>query len=175
VEGFQGDGNFLSKFGIEMPDQLEVSVAIRTFEDEVAALEPNLVLTRPREGDLLFFNQRKAPFQISFVDKRAIFYPLGSLHVYKMTIELYRYSGEKFNTGITAIDALEQKYSNDLIHWAIHNEDGDYWIYEVNDVIVDESYGVTSPEPTDDSVWIQDEANDFIIQSNSDPFSWGNQ
>lgn len=175
LEGFVGDKNFLSKFGIEMRDQLEFSIPIRTFADEVIALEDTIELTRPREGDLLFFPQRGACFQILFVDKRTMFYPLGTLYVHKMTVELFEYSGERFNTGVEAVDALQQKYSPDLLHWAIYNEDGDYWITEDDDdIYVSEKYGNTFPEPWVDNEVIQDEANDFIIQSNTDPFSWGN-
>lgn len=173
--GFQGEGNFLSKFNIEIRDQMEFSVPFRTFSDEVIALEDDLELVRPREGDLIYFPQRKACFQIMSVDKRALFYPLGTLYLHKFTAEVYEYSNERFRTGIEEIDALEQKYSYDLLQWAIHNEDGDYWITEDDDdIYVTEKYGNTSPEPWVDNEVIQDEANDFIVQDESDPFSWGN-
>lgn len=171
--GFQGDGNFLSKFGVEIRDQLEFTIAMRTFEDEVAALETDVELIRPREGDLIYYPHRKATFQIMFVDKRAVFYPLGSLHTYKMTVELFEYSGERFQTGVAEIDSLEQKYTNDLLLWAIHNEDGDYWINEDSDILVREQYANTSPEPWVDNEYIQDEGNTHIIQDEGDPFSWG--
>jgi hypothetical protein len=173
VEGFKGDGNYLSRFGIEIRDQLDLSIPIRTFQDEVATLEDDVDLNRPREGDLIYFPQRDACFQIMFVDKRQLFYPLGTLYLYKMVVELFEYSGERFSTGIESLDALEQLYSPDLTLWAIHNEDGDYWIDESNNIIVSERYGNTQPEPWIDNEVIQDEANDHVVQSDDDPWTWG--
>ena len=52
VDGFQGEGDFLSKFGVEIRDQITFSVARRTFSESVES-EQNI--TRPREGDLIYF------------------------------------------------------------------------------------------------------------------------
>mgnify|MGYP003348856930 CR=1 FL=1 len=48
IDGFSGDGNFMSKFGLEIRDQVTFSIAQRVFADEVGAYT---TLTRPREGD----------------------------------------------------------------------------------------------------------------------------
>lgn len=175
VMGFSGEGNFLSRFGLEIRDQVVFTIAMRTFQDEVAAEEQEIALTRPREGDLLYFPLRKAVFQILFVDKFQMYYPLGSLHTWKLTCELFEYSHERFNTGMAEIDSLEQKYSADLLLWSIRNEDDDYYITEVgNDIYVSEKYNVTSPEPFSDSDAIQAESNTFIDLDFVDPFSEGN-
>ena len=52
VDGFEGEGDFLSKFGLEIRDQMTLSVAVRAFENEVTATQN---ISRPREGDLIFF------------------------------------------------------------------------------------------------------------------------
>lgn len=173
VDGFSGEGNFMQKFGLEIRDQVIWSVAQRTFQNEVIAEELAIDLTRPREGDLIYFPLNRKCFQILFVDKFEMFYQLGALQTWSMTAELFEYSSERFNTGIAEIDAIEQKYSADLLQWALYDEDGNYLITEDNDVLVDEKYGVTSPEPQTDNEPIQTESNTFIIQANSDPFSWG--
>lgn len=173
VDGFTGEGNFLSKFGLEIRDQVTFTIAVKTFQDEVAAQETDIELSRPREGDLIYFPLNQKCFQIFFVDKFRMYYPLGSLHTWTMTCELFEYSSEHFNTGIAEIDALEQAYSADLLHWAVFNEDGDYIITEANNVWVDEAYNITSPEPISDSDEIQSESDQFIDFSVTDPFSEG--
>ena len=173
VDGFSGEGNFLSRFGLEIRDQVTFILAVKTFQDEVAAEELDLNLTRPREGDLIYFPLRRAPFQILFVDRFQMYYPLGSLHTWKLTCEMFEYGSERFNTGIAEIDSIEQKYSADLLLWAVHNENGDYIITEDEDIWVSERYNVTSPEPFTDSDVIQIEANTSIEQANSDWGSFG--
>lgn len=173
VDGFSGEGNFMQRFGLEIRDQVTLTVAVKTFQDEVAAEETDIVLTRPREGDLIYFPMHHRAFQILFVDKFQMFYPLGSLHTWKMVCELFEYSSERFRTGIVEIDELEQKYSADILQWAVYDEDGNYIITETDDIWVSEKYGITSPEPHTDNEAIQAESNVFIQQSNSDIFSWG--
>jgi hypothetical protein len=175
VDGFTGEGNFLSRFGLEIRDQVVLTVAVKTFQDEVAAESDDVLLTRPREGDLIYFPMHHKLFQVLFVDKFQMFYPLGSLHTWRMTCELFEYSSERIRTGIAEIDSLEQKYSADLLQWAIYNEDGDYMVTEDADpdIWVDEKYGVTSPEPITSQDVIQQEGNTFIANT-YDPFSRGN-
>ena len=50
VEGFGGQGDFLSKFGIQIDDQLTITLSTLSFEDYVPTL------TKPLEGDLIFFH-----------------------------------------------------------------------------------------------------------------------
>ena len=175
VDGFGGEGNFLSKFGLEIRDQVTFSIAVKTFRDDVASSETENTLSRPREGDLIYFPLNRKCFQILFVDKFQMYYPLGSLHTWKLTCELFEYSSERFNTGIGEIDILEQKFSADILQWAIFDEDGNFLITESGgDIYVDEEYGLTSPEPISDNQDIQTQSNTFIDFSTTDPFSEGN-
>ena len=65
VEGFGGEGDFLSKFGVEQRDTMTMSVARRTFETDVGA--PDLAnLTRPREGDLIWFPLNNKLYSVNF-------------------------------------------------------------------------------------------------------------
>ena len=61
VEGFEGEGEFLSKFGLDIRDQITFTVAIRRFNQLQSGYE------RPREGDLIYFPLNKKLFQIQFV------------------------------------------------------------------------------------------------------------
>jgi hypothetical protein len=112
VDGFQGDGDFLSKFGLQIRDQVTVTVARRSFKDHV---EMKSDLTRPREGDLVYMPMNGKYFKVMFVEHESVFYQLGSLQVYDLRCELYEYSNEKFATGIAAIDSAFDKYSTNEI------------------------------------------------------------
>ena len=53
-------------------------------------------------------------FEIMFVDHQNPFYQLGQLYVYRLTVELFRYSSEQIDTGIEAIDQFETDKSTDV-------------------------------------------------------------
>lgn len=121
VNAFQGDGDFLSKFGLQIRDSMTFTIARRTFNLEVAA---SYNLPRPREGDLIYFPLNKKVFVIKFVEHEAIFYQLGSLQTFDLQCDLWEYSNEKFNTGIAEIDALEQKFSFAMDNSSIEDTGG---------------------------------------------------
>ena len=104
VEGFEGEGDLFQRFGVEIRDQITFVISQRTFDLEIST---STSLIRPNEGDLIFLPLNNKPFEIKFVEHEAVFYQMGSLQTYEMTCELYEYSGERFNTGITSIDNIE--------------------------------------------------------------------
>lgn len=104
VEGFEGEGDLFQRFGVEIRDQITFVISQRTFDLEISTATS---LLRPKEGDLIFLPLNNKPFEIKFVEHEAVFYQMGSLQTYEMTCELYEYSGERFNTGITSIDNIE--------------------------------------------------------------------
>lgn len=103
VEGFGGEGDLFSRFGVEIRDQVTFVVAQSVFNEEI---QSQTSLIRPREGDLLFLPLNGKVFQIKFVEHEAVFYQMGSLQTYELTCELYEYSGERLNTGIDIIDNI---------------------------------------------------------------------
>jgi hypothetical protein len=105
--GFTGDQTFLSKFNLEVRDELTLVVSIKRFEEEV----PDNIRSRPMEGDLIFFPFGNRVFYIKFVEHREFFYQLGKLYTYKLTCEAWEYSGEKLNTGIAALDSRQTTHS----------------------------------------------------------------
>lgn len=170
VDGFTGDGNFLSKFGLEIRDQVTFTVAQRVFNEEVDVYE-STTLHRPREGDLIFFPLNNKCFQIKYVNNKPYFYQLGALQTYELVCELFEYSGEKFNTGIEEIDSLQKDHSIDILDYAIKTEDGFYLRDENNDYLVNESYKMETIDPNADNEWIQQEGDEFLDFSEYDPFS----
>ena len=170
VDGFAGDGNFMSKFGLEIRDQVVFSVAQRVFNEEVSAYTTNI---RPNEGDLVYFPLNRKCFQVKFVNKFEMFYQLGGLQTWELTCELFEYSNEIFNTGIAEIDAIQVKFDTNIISWSVLTETGEALLTEDGDYLVSEKYDLEVIDPTTENKTIQDESNEFIDFSESDPFSEG--
>jgi hypothetical protein len=102
-QGFDGT-DIVTQFGIEIKDKITLLMARKRFKEEV--INKNTSVTRPREGDLIYFPTAKSLFEINFVEHENPFYPLGKLYSYLITAELFTYSYEKINTKNTTIDSL---------------------------------------------------------------------
>ena len=113
VQGWEGDGKFLSKFGLEIRDEATLTVARSRFREEVTSLFPDI--TVPREGDVIVFpstvDKRMRAFEISYVNGESVFYQLGELYIWKLTVRNFEYNGESFNTGVDSIDDYETESS----------------------------------------------------------------
>ena len=70
---------------------------------------------RPFEGDLVYHPILKRIFEISFVDHDEPFHQLDSNPVYKLRCRQYEYSSERLDTGISAIDAVEDDLSTQAL------------------------------------------------------------
>ena len=101
VDGFEGEGDFLSKFGLQIRDSITMTMAQRTYELEIGLITE---INRPREGDLIYLPLNNKFFELQHVEHEAIFYQIGSLQTYDLRAELFEYSGETFNTGDATID-----------------------------------------------------------------------
>lgn len=102
VDGFQGEGDFLSRFGLQIRDQVTFTVAMRTFEKNVTNINSEIV--RPKEGALIYFPMVNKFFKVTFVEHESVFYQSGALQVFDLQCELLEYSNERFQTGIPDID-----------------------------------------------------------------------
>ena len=114
VDGFEGEGDILSKFGLEIRDRVELLVSKKRFEQTVGDYES---ITRPKEGDLIFFPLSKTLFEINFVEHENPFYQLGKLYTYKLSCEVFTYSQEEIDTGYTDIDSVESSTKKFAIAW----------------------------------------------------------
>ena len=170
VDGFSGDGEFLSKFGIEIRNQVVFSVARRIFAEEVGEQSTQI---RPNEGDIIYFPLNQRCFIIRFVNKYEMFYQLGAIQTWEMTCEVFEYSDEKFNTGIPEIDRIANRHDTDIFNWSIMDEDGNMLMTEESDYIILEHKSVEDVVPNADNEDIQDEGNTFIDFDAKDPFSEG--
>ena len=109
VTGMDGEGDFISKFGLEIRDELSLLVSRRRFKYTTGA--SNLI--RPREGDLVYIPLIQNFFEITFVEHendQAMFYTLGrgrggNVYVYALKMKQFVFSEEVINTGNDEIDA----------------------------------------------------------------------
>lgn len=166
IDGFSGDGEFLSKFGVEIRNQIVFSVARRIFSEEVSEFTTQV---RPNEGDIIWFPLNQRLFVVRYVDKYEMFYQLGALQTWSMTCEVFEYAGEKFNTGIAEIDAVQTSYSTDILNWTILTEDGYRIMTEDSDYLVLEA-AKTNTLPGSDNDRIQEESDLFVDWTAQNPF-----
>ena len=109
-DGYGGQGEIMTKFGMTIKDELTVSVSRERFEDFIAPFMESmpddeiLIDTRPREGDLVYFPLGGRLFEVKFVEHEDPFYQLGKNYIYKLQCELFEYEDEIIDTSIAAID-----------------------------------------------------------------------
>lgn len=102
VDGFEGEGDFLSKFGLQIRDQVTFTVAIKTFESVVT--RKTRAKIRPRENDVIWLPLNQKMYRITYVEHESVFYQSGALQVYDIKCELMEFSNERFETGRYDID-----------------------------------------------------------------------
>jgi hypothetical protein len=170
VEGFAGQGDFLSKFNLEIRDQVTFTVARRTFNNEVGAYT---TFTRPREGDLVYFPLNNKIFEIKFVEHESIFYQLGALQTFDITCELFEYSNEIFNTGISLIDDKQRDLTFNLTDFAIKLETGLALADEDGFDLILELFNMDTQDAISDNSELESEGDSILDFSEIDPFSEG--
>ena len=114
TDGFEGEGDLMSKFGLQIRDQSTCVISLRSWERFIS-LDSNLATSfRPNEGDLIYFPLSGSMFEIKFVEHEDPFYQVGKLFVFKLRCELFEYSQEDFDTGIGDIDLIEDEQAYSL-------------------------------------------------------------
>lgn len=114
TDGFEGEGDLMSKFGLQIRDQATFVISLRSWERFIS-LDSNLATSfRPNEGDLIYFPLSGSMFEIKFVEHEDPFYQVGKLFVFKLRCELFEYSQEDFDTGIGDIDLIEDEQAYSL-------------------------------------------------------------
>lgn len=111
VDGFEGDGDLISKFGLEIRDQVTLVVARRRWNSLVGRFGYTSDSVRPREGDLIFFPMTNSLFEIKFVEDMMPFFQLGNTPTFKLICELFEYSGQSITTGVDQIDMTQKLHS----------------------------------------------------------------
>jgi len=128
IDGFEGEGDFIAKFGLQINDQITFTVARRRWA-ELGLVGDGRDIA-PKEGDIIYFPMTNALFQVLFVEDESVFYQTGGLQVFDLVCEMFTYSDQKLNTGIEDIDKIErlQAYSLDF---TLDTGSGNYTVEEI--------------------------------------------
>lgn len=107
VEGFEGDNDFFSKFGLEVRETSNFVLSRRSFRRII----PSTLRARPQEGDLVYIPLMHRMFEIKFIEEELMFFSLGKRnpYIYEMRCELFRYSEEEIDTGVEDIDDVAEE------------------------------------------------------------------
>ena len=151
VMGFGDNAEFISKFGLRITDEIIFRVSTRRWDEEVAANNPTLEIdSRPNEGDLLFFPLTEDIYEIKFVGKEEPFFQFGKIQFYAITAEIYEVGQDDFDTGVAAIDSVEQLFDNAIKLVMDPGGTGDFTVGE--EVVGDEFLAKATATITGDAV-----------------------
>ena len=115
VDGYEGEKELMSKFGLDIQDDATFTVARRRWEQFISVDNNLLVSSRPNEGDLIYWPKGNKLFEITFVDHDDPFYQVQNLPTYKLKCKTFEYASEVIDTGIAELDAIEDNNSLDML------------------------------------------------------------
>jgi len=175
VEGFEGQKEMMTRFGLDMQDEATWVVSKRRFEQLISTDQNLIVSSRPNEGDLIYFPLAKKLFEISFVDHDDPFYQIQNLPVFKMRCRTFEYASERLDTGVTAIDNIETNESLDALQYQFVLETGtdsgtNYLLTEDGDFIVQEDYNVDTIDTSADNTFFETQGDSILDFSEVNPF-----
>ena len=129
--GFRGDGDMFTKFGVQIADQATFVISRTRFTEAVDDNATLIVEGRPNEGDLVYFPMADKIFEIQFVEYEVPFFTLGKIYTWGLRCELFQYSDEDIDTGITEVDAIEVNYANAISVNVAEGGSGDFVAEEI--------------------------------------------
>jgi len=175
IEGYEGQKEMMTRFGIDMQDEATWVVSKRRFEQLISTDQNLIVSTRPNEGDLIYFPQAKKLFEISFVDHDDPFYQIYNLPTFKMRCRTFEYSQEDMATGVSDIDAIETSESTDALQYQMVLESGtdsgtNYLLMETGDYVVQEEYNIDTIDSSSNSAWFETQGDSILDFTETNPF-----
>ena len=160
VDGYEGEKELMSKFGLDIQDDATFTVARRRWEQFVTVDNNLVVSSRPNEGDLVYWPKGSKLFEITFVDHDDPFYAVHNLPTYKLKCKTFEYSSEELDTGIAAIDAIEADNSLDQLSHQMTLE---------NATVFSENFALEQGTPSDGQLILEDSLlGDKIISETVD-------
>lgn len=204
VEGFEGEGDILGMFGLQIKDQITFTIARKRWEqirtEKILVEEGGVYLSEdsdewspeeqtwlqleagngdaytittemPVEGDVIYFPLVKKLFRIEFVEHENLFYPLGRLLTFDLKCTLLEYSSERFDTGIPAIDEIEDQFTLDSTQHKLLMEDGSSYLTEDGYYYIIDDASITEQDTQSDNEMFNTEAPGVLDWSEHNPFS----
>lgn len=99
-DGFGGNGDLLTKFGVQSKDEINLIISKERYDDFVSPLlklwpeSERKLAYRPQEGDLIWFPLDESLFEIKYIENKKPFYQLNNLYVYELRCERFEYEDE---------------------------------------------------------------------------------
>jgi len=160
VDGYEGEKELMSKFGLDIQDDATFTVARRRWEQFVTVDNNIVVSSRPNEGDLVYWPKGSKLFEITFVDHDDPFYQVHNLPTYKLKCKTFEYGSEALDTGIAAIDSIETDNSLDQLSHQMTLE---------NSTTFNEFFALEEGTPSDGQLKLEDSLlGDKIISETVD-------
>ena len=183
TDGYMGEQEIIKKFGLELRDDIVFTVSKLRWETLISNNSDLQTTLRPNEGDLVYFPTTKAFFEIQFVEHEQPFYQQSALPVYKLSCTKWEYASERLDTGITAIDNVEDSLSTDTMNFQFTLEAETGSIVLESDIgetnyMINESFTMKTQQPADDGKAFEDKAgtttsstaDDILDFSERNPF-----
>ena len=79
-EGYEGEGELMTQFGLEIRDEITLTVSRKRFLETFA--DKNYPY--PREGDLIFFPLSEGLFEINFIEREQNFFNFGKIFSFQL-------------------------------------------------------------------------------------------
>ena len=111
-DGFEGEGEVMTQFGLEIKDEITLTLSRRRFYEAFA--DKNY--SYPREGDLIYFPLSNGLFEINFVEREQNFFNFGKTFTYQIKCSMFAYSGEDMDTGWDQIDGATADVYQGLLY-----------------------------------------------------------
>jgi hypothetical protein len=160
-DGFSGNGDLLSKFGVRSNDEINLVISKERYDDFISPLlklwpeNERKLAYRPQEGDLIWFPLDESLFEIKYVEHKRPFYQLNNLYVYELRCERFEYEDE-------IIDVPEVDPTGIEVNESIKDLGNVYTIQMVGSAATTASaiVGFATDDPTSKSVQYIDLLND---------------
>jgi len=132
-DGYAPDSDIMTKFGLRLKNEINLTISRERYEEFIAPFLEGIsagiregkitdydfadLITRPKEGDLIYFPLGERLFEIKKVEAEKPFYQLGKSYVYDLQCELFEYENELVDTTIEEVDNTveDEGYLTNLI------------------------------------------------------------
>ena len=199
-DGFAGQEDFLSKFGLQIDESVTFVISQKRFTqslktsiiteysynmltedgDELLSNRNDVseydydAIVRPREGDMIWIPMFSSLYEIKFTQNIENFFQLGKLYTYELRCDRIEYSSERINTDIADIDGIEDQYSLSTTNREkLLDEDTFLFMHEDGTFVVNEADVVVAAEISADNEEIGQKIidDDILDFSEQNPFS----